>query len=68
MYSYTMGESTQQADVQTYGSGHSVQTLYITNELTGEKRTYEGFTYIDADNEEDLQVVLSTIWEEEKAD
>lgn len=47
---------------QTYGDGHSSQTLYITNQGTGEIRAYSDWTYMDAEDDEHLQHILHSIW------
>lgn len=74
---YNEGEG----DGTTYGMGHNATTLYITNEDTGEKRAYAGWTYMDVDywdedsdeDDEDMQMaceelqeILEAIWEQDE--
>ncbi len=65
----------------TYGSGHSTQTLFITNEDTDEERAYSDWTYMDVNywdedsdaSDEDMQIAceelqetLQAIWDEDE--
>ena len=75
LFTYYEGEG----DGTTYGMGHSTSTLYVTNESTGERSAYAGWTYMDVDYDEDsdeddedmqmnceeLQEILTAIWEQD---
>lgn len=61
MFTYYEG----QGNGSTYGAGHNTVTLYITNEETGEKRAWSDWTYMDCEDDEDLQCTLKAIWEQD---
>jgi len=57
MLAYTHREEASAAGT-TYGNGHGAIDLYIYNTRTGEEKVIRDFTYLEYENEIELQCVL----------
>ena len=54
---YTHREEASRAGT-TYGNGHGAVDLYIYNTNTGEEKVVRDFTYLEYENNMELQILL----------
>ena len=67
MLTYTHREEASRTGT-TYGNGHGAVDLYILNTRTGEERVVRDFTYLEYEDEAELQMVLDEHYNSEDAD
>ncbi len=60
LLTYTIGDDGD--NTESYANGSLTTALIITDELSGEVRSYSGFTYMGSDDYEEVLFFLHGLW------